>query len=51
VQLVEGVGAKAAEELAAGGISMIGDLIRATNLPPRHQKHQVAARQQYQGLY
>lgn len=51
VQLVEGVGAKAAEELAAGGVSTISDLIRATNLPPKYQKHQVAARQQYQGLY
>lgn len=51
VQLVDGVGAKAAEELSAGGVNTIDDLIRATNLPLKYQKHQVVARQQYQGLY
>lgn len=51
VQLLDGVGAKAAEELCAGGVSTIGDLIHAGNLPLKFQRLQAAARQQYQGLY
>lgn len=51
VQLLGGVGAKAAEELSVGGVNTIGDLIRATNLPIKYQKLQEVALQQYQGLY
>ena len=51
VQLLDGVGAKAAEELSVGGVNTIGDLIRTANLPIKYQKLQMVARQQYQGLY
>jgi len=51
VQLVEGVGARTAQELSVWGISTINDLIRVVNLPPKHQKHQETARQYYQGVY
>lgn len=50
VQLVKGVGEKAAEELSASGVSTIGDLIRATNLSPKYQKHRDVARQQLLGF-
>lgn len=51
VQLVEGVGDKAAEELFACGVRTIKDLIHASNLPPRYQRHQATARLVYEGLY
>lgn len=51
VQLVSGVGAKAAEELTAWGVFTISDLIRSTNLPSKYAKHHVAACKQYHGLY
>jgi ScaI-like restriction endonuclease len=51
VQLLGGVGYKAAEELALEGIRTIRDLIQATNLGPKYQRLQANAWQQYRGLY
>ena len=51
VQLLYGVGEKAAEELANLGLNTIDQLIQANCLPPKYQRLQDAARQQYQDLY
>jgi len=51
LQLLDGVGGKAAEELASLGFSTIGQLIQAHHLPVKYQRLQATARQQYQGLY
>lgn len=51
VQLVEGVGPKAAAELTAAGLITIGQLVTANIVPARHAKLQAAAREQYKGYY
>lgn len=51
VQLVEGAGPKAAAELAAVGLSTIGQLLTAQTVPVRYAKLQAAARERYRGLY
>lgn len=51
IQLLDGVGGKAAEELARLGLHTIGQLIHAGRVPPKYEKLQLFARQQYQGLY
>lgn len=51
IQLLDGVGGKAAEELAKLGLYTIGQLIQAGGVPPKYEKLQLFARQQYQGLY
>lgn len=47
VRLVEGVGAKAAEELVSLGIETIGELIRSNSLPSKFTKFQNVAKQKY----
>lgn len=51
VQLVKNVGDAAAESLNAVGIYTIGQLIHAQGLPVSLQRHQIRARELYQGLY
>lgn len=51
VQLVEGVGAKAADELHSMGIQTIGQLLNAQVSLPRHEKLRARACEQYRGLY
>lgn len=50
VQLVEGVGAKATDELRSMGIQTIEQLLNAQALSPRHEKLRVAACAQYRDL-
>ncbi len=51
VQLVDGIGGKAAEELAAAGLTTIGQFLTAENIPDRYLKLRASARQTYEGLY
>lgn len=51
IQLLDGVGGKAAEELAQLGLNTIGQLVQAHRVPPKYERLQAMARQQYQGLY
>ena len=50
VQLVEGVGAKAADELKAAGLETIGKLIKAKTVPEKFTRLQGIARDQYKSL-
>lgn len=51
VQLVEGAGAKAAAELMAAGLTTIGQLLTAKNIPAKYAKLFAAAHNRYAGLY
>lgn len=51
IQLLGGVGGKAAEELAQLGLGTIGQLIHAHSVPLKYERLQAIARQHYQGLY
>lgn len=51
VQLLDGVGAKAAKELSELGVNTINDLIQHNYLPPKYNSLQAAARYKYQHLY
>lgn len=51
IQLVEGAGPKAADELRAVGLATIGQLVRAKSVPARYKKLQNSARELYKGLY
>lgn len=51
VQIVEGVGPRAAAELTAAGLTTIGQLVTATTVPARYAKLQATARERYKGLY
>lgn len=49
IQLLHGVGGKAAQELEAHGIHTIGDLLKreAIEVPPKHLKHWKTAKERY----
>ncbi|MGA3706673.1 ScaI family restriction endonuclease [Ralstonia nicotianae] len=51
VQLVDGVGPKAAQELVAAGLTTIRQLVTANNVSDRYAKLQAAARKRYEGSY
>jgi len=51
VQLVNGVGEKAANDLAAAGLTTIGAFLAAKTVPAKYAKLQVQALEYYKGLY
>jgi hypothetical protein len=51
VQLVNGVGKVAASYLHSIGVSCVGQLINAPNLPPKLLRFQQSAQEQFRGLY
>lgn len=51
VQLIEGVGGRASEELSILGVRTIRDLIFAAGLPEKFHRVQAAAKRSYQGIY
>lgn len=51
IQLLDGVGVKAAEKLAQLGVNTIGQLIQARSVPKRYLYLQATARKKHHGLY
>lgn len=51
VQLLEGAGDKATNDLLEHGVKSIADIIHANDLPTKYQRLQEAARNQYRGIY